>query len=172
MRKGMKKRAHFKMPERVAVPVKDLWASASEEEKTRAHRTCVLILSYWLGKQSKAEVAEALEVKPLRVWQLSQMAVSGMVCGLLRQPRRRGRKPMSEDVASLKKRILKLEKELETMNRLVDVLRDLPMSRESLTVSARGKKKATPKRAAATGGKKLGREVSPTRRISGGRASA
>jgi hypothetical protein len=72
-------------------------------------------------------------VPPLRIWQLSQMALSGMLAGLLRQPktRKRGRPlpPASspeEDPRILKKRIVELERKLKTTEDLVRVLRDLP----------------------------------------------
>ena len=75
---------------RAAWPVRGLWENAPPEEKERAHETCMKILEYWLGKKSKGKVAKELEITPLRVWQLSQQALSGMMAGLLSQPRRRG----------------------------------------------------------------------------------
>lgn len=105
--------------------------AAPAEEKQRAHETCMEILEYWLGKKSKAEVAQDLEVSPLRVWQLSQMALSRMMAGLLTQPRRRvdpaifqGRSDQTR--TALKKRIEELERTLARTEDLVRVLRTAP----------------------------------------------
>lgn len=79
-----RKRSRFSRCPRPAIPVRGLWEQASEAERTSAHRSCMAILEYWLGKSSKAQIAARLEVPPLRVWQLSQQALSGMLAGLLR----------------------------------------------------------------------------------------
>src|SRR5688572_19158960 len=86
MRTGLK-RTRFDVPKRMPLPIKTLWESASEEERARAHRTAVEVLCAWLGKATRAEAAARLSIPPLRFWQLSQQAVSGMVAGLLHQPR-------------------------------------------------------------------------------------
>lgn len=128
-----RKRTRFQVPARQPASVRALWQSASAEEQKAAHTLCMAILEYWLGKASKAEIAARLEVPPLRVWQLSQMALSGMLAGLLRQPktRRRGRPvepPTSpgEDPRPLRARIRELERKLSHTEDLVRVLRDLP----------------------------------------------
>ena len=74
-----RKRSVFQPPARQAWPVRGLWEAAPEEQRREAHQTSMLILAYWLGKKSKLQVAEELKVKPLRVWQLSQLALSGML---------------------------------------------------------------------------------------------
>jgi hypothetical protein len=130
-RRTGRKRTAFKVPARPAWPVRGLWENAPEEEKQRAHETCVKILEYWLGKTSKGEVARQLEVAPLRVWQLSQQALSGMLAGLLTQPRRRvGPEAFeamgAESPAALKRRITTLEKDLSRTEDLVRVLRTAP----------------------------------------------
>lgn len=138
-----KKRAVFQVPARMPLGVRELWKAATEEERARAHRQATVILAHWLGKRTKTEAAAELEVKPLRVWQLSQMAVSGMVAGLLKQPRKgRGQVVMSpeEDPVVLRKRIRQLEHEVESMERLVQLVRDLPLSQAAGTG---GKKMAT-----------------------------
>ena len=89
-RRPLRKRATFKRPPPPAIPVRGLWEHASEEQRQKAHIACMAILEYWLGHASKQETADRLEVTPLRVWQLSQQALSGMLAGLLRQPRVRG----------------------------------------------------------------------------------
>ena len=87
-----RKRSSFRVPPKPARPVRALWEQATQEEREKAHTTCMAILEYWLGKKSKEEVASGLSVTPLRVWQLSQQALSGMLAGLLKQPRTRGKR--------------------------------------------------------------------------------
>jgi hypothetical protein len=126
-----RKRTRFALQPRPAPAVKWLWRGASMEERLKAHQTCMAILEYWLGKKSKAEVALGLCVPPLRVWQLSQLALSGMMAGLLRQPRTRARTtglplPPENDPTKLKRRIVELERKLARTEDLVRVLQDLP----------------------------------------------
>jgi hypothetical protein len=91
-----------------------------------------------------------LQIKPLRVWQLSQSALSGMLEGLLRQPRRRGRAAMravlddkGQDLSALKKELAELKRRNEVLERLVALLRDLPSSKERSELLA-GSEKARP----------------------------
>lgn len=78
------------------------------------------------------QVAKELELPPLRVWQLSQAAVSGMLAGLLKQPRGRGKSQTTmqsageEDPRALKKRISELEAENRALKDLLEVLKNLP----------------------------------------------
>ena len=114
------------------VPVRALWASASEEERARAHRTATAVLRTWLGKTSREEAAQEVGVSRLRFWQLSQQAVAGLVAGLLRQPRYRGAglPGDEESPGSLKRRLRSLERELEGARRLIGLLQELPANRE------------------------------------------
>jgi hypothetical protein len=128
-----RKRTRFAIPTHHAPSVRMLWQAASLEEQGQAHRLSMAILEYWLGKASKQEIARRLEIPPLRVWQLSQMALSGMLAGLLRQPktRPRGRPSMppaspEDDPRLLKHHIRELERKLARTEDLVRVLRDLP----------------------------------------------
>lgn len=126
-----KKRLVFQPPKQAPASVRCLWESASPEEKARAHATCVAILSMWLGRSTRSQVAEELSLPPLRVWQLSQAAVSGMLAGLLKQPRGRGRgtamdTSSEDDPKALRKRIAELEKENESLRQLTEVLRNMP----------------------------------------------
>ena len=77
----------------------------------------------------------------MRIWQLSQQALSGMVAGLLKQPR--GRKGIvmdpGEDPKVLRKRIQQLERELETAKRLIEILKDLPENRPQIVEVKRRK---------------------------------
>jgi len=119
------------------------------------------MLEYWLGKKSKQEIARELEVTPLRVWQLSQQALSGMLAGLLTQPRRRVGpeafvRRAVESPAALKKRITELEKQLARTEDLVRVLRTAPWLNPGTESPEKGgskrvrkqkaKRKARPKR--------------------------
>ncbi len=136
-----------------------LWLSLNRAcEQKRAHEMCVLILEYWLGKKSKQELSKTLGVAPLRVWQLSQQAVSGMLAGLLKQPRRRRNAAElallspEEDPRLLKKRVRELETRLARTEDLVRVLRTAPWvakkdaSPTEVKRASRAKKKASPAR--------------------------
>lgn len=128
-----KKRAFKRIPKMPAA-VSALWEAASEEERLRAHRTASAILETWLGKASRAEVAARLQVTPLRLWQLSQSALAGMLAGLLKQPRRRpmGALPLppEEDPVQLRKRIEDLQRELALAEDLIAVLREMPGNKD------------------------------------------
>jgi len=138
-----RKRTNFKKAPRPAWPVRGLWEAAPAEERARAHATCITILEYWLGKKSKAEVASELGVTPLRVWQLSQLALSGMMAGLLKQPRRRVDRAVfecrtGETPAALKHRVVELEKKLARTEDLVRVLRTAPWASPSSESTSKG----------------------------------
>ena len=129
-----RKRTVFASCPRPAIAVRALWEQASEAEKHKAHQCCMAILDYWLGKATKAQIAERLEVLPLRVWQLSQQALSGMLAGLLRQPKSRAKVTLApaspeDDPKLLRKQIGKLEVKLARTEDLVRVLKDLPWAR-------------------------------------------
>jgi len=132
-----RKKSRFRVPPYPAPSVRALWQAASLEQRTRAHELSMAILEYWLGKSSKAEIARRLNVPPLRVWQLSQLALSGMLAGLLRQPKARPRRSLSvalepaDDPKILRQRILDLERKLLRTEDLVRVLKDLPWAPKS-----------------------------------------
>lgn len=127
-----KKRLRFGVPIAMPPGVRELWRVAPSEEQERAHRTCVQILSMWLGKARREEVAERLEIPPLRVWQLSQQALAGMLAGLLKQPRARAAREVTmgrasdEDPRVLKKKIAQLEQRLRDQEDLIQLLAELP----------------------------------------------
>lgn len=124
---------------RMPVPVRALWDAASEEEKARAHRMAAVMLQVWLGKMRRSEAAEQLQLTPVRVWQLSQQAVAGMVAGLLKQPRRWRRKgglPMDgsrieeeEDPKRLKKENEALRRKLKIAEDVIALLKEFPAQR-------------------------------------------
>jgi len=115
-----------------AWPVRGLWEAASEEQKERAHRTCTAILELWLARKSCGQVARELGVSPVRVWQLSQSGLSGMLAGLLKQPRWRGRIEMAgmesgrEELLRLRKVVKEQAAKLEAAEALITLLRNLP----------------------------------------------
>ena len=78
-------------------PLRALWEAASEEDRTKAHQRCTVMLEYWLGRISKAQAAEKLQIPQIRVHQLSQQALSGMGVALLKQPRTRVAMPASAE---------------------------------------------------------------------------
>jgi hypothetical protein len=133
-RRIYRKRTVFRGYPHPAIPVRGLWEQATDEEKQTAHRQCMAILEYWLGKRSKQEIAGRLGVPSLRVWQMSQQALSGMLAGLLRQPKKRAKVTLppacpEEDPKRLTEKIRELEKKLAHTEDLVRVLKDLPWSR-------------------------------------------
>ena len=160
-RKDRRRRRKMGAMPRPILPMRALWESASRESQERAHETGVWMLEYWLGRMSKAEMAEHVGVTPLRVWQLSQMAIAGMVCGLLPQPRyRRGMRVMAtdpeNDPKALKQKVVALERELEVAQQLIDILKTLPgnAGRELATPSERGKKETSASRRVGAPGRK------------------
>ena len=151
----MRRRMPTRMPP-PAVAVRGLWAQATEEERRRAFEAGTGILGWWLGVTPKGEVLERLQVKPLRLWQMSQMALSGMLAGLLKQPKKREKvppgTPAAESREGLKKKIQRLERDLRSARELVGLLRTLPAWRKD------GPKTDTPRDPGA------GRRAAPKRR--------
>ncbi len=143
--KVRKKRPQFKIPAKFPFPVKALWNAATEEEKQLAHRTGVALLQVWLGQISREEAAQQLEISPLRIWQLSQQAVSGMLSGLLTQPRtRKGATALMacNSAKAMEKKLREMEVQLKIQQELIDLLKSFPAYREdSKPGKAKGKKK-------------------------------
>jgi len=116
-------------------PVRAIWELASEAERQEAHKTGVLILEHWLGRMTRKALGERLNLPPLRVWQLSQQALSGMVVGLMAQPKRPPKgTPMTSELAkqdkdelkSLRKKVADLEQDNRVLKELLDLLKDMP----------------------------------------------
>jgi hypothetical protein len=158
-----------------AIAVKPLWEQASEEDKNRAHQQCTTILHLWLGKITKEQAMTELELPALRLWQLSQQALSGMIAGLLKQPRTRAKGAMmpidpENDPKLLKKRIAQLEKENAILSSVNEVLKMLPGNREKLAQTeaaakrpkSKSKAAASPPRAAAKPDRPLAPESAAT----------
>jgi hypothetical protein len=111
--------------------MKSLWEWATTAQQEQAHKTAVCLMEYWLGQSSKQEIARRLDLPPLRVWQLSKQAISGMVVGLLTQPKVRGQSstpPVDplKDPKMLCLKITSLEHQVATQARLIQWLRELP----------------------------------------------
>ena len=131
-RRTGKKRLVFGVPEKMPPGVKELWRASGSEARARAHRSCVEILAMWLGKKPREEVARSLGVPPLRVWQLSQQALSGMLAGLLKQPRTRSTGAEASGARGedsprvLQKKVAALEEANKKLEGLVELLKELP----------------------------------------------
>lgn len=134
-RRTGKKRLKFAPPQIFPRGVRELWSAASREEQEQAHRSCTQILAMWLGKRRREEVSLELSIPPLRVWQLSQQALSGMLAGLLHQPRPRRRReettmdPIKNDLRALQRRNAELERLLADREDLIRLLSCLPKPR-------------------------------------------
>jgi hypothetical protein len=131
-----RKNPKFKLPLKAPEPVKALWDAATLEEKQKAHQAAVAILEIWMGQSTRQEMAQKLEIPPLRVWQMSQQALVGLVAGLLKQPKaKKGSKksllPPEEDPNLLQKRIASLERDLAMTKELVGLLKEFPAHREA-----------------------------------------
>jgi hypothetical protein len=88
-------------------------------------------MEYWMGQATKKQIAEKLNLPPIRIWQLSQQATCGMVVGLLTQPKTRSQMKNScldplNDPKLLHAQITKLEKQVATQQRLIEWLREMP----------------------------------------------
>ena len=132
-RKASRKRT-LKAPPTFALPVRTLWDLASEDQRMKAQLAGIAILEHWTGRITKAEVAKRLSIPPLRVWQLSQQATSGMLAGLLVQPKTRAKGvPMNpnEDPKALLKKIKELEETVRRQDLLIAVLRSMPGCRDA-----------------------------------------
>jgi hypothetical protein len=138
-RKKRVKNPKFKLPKSAPRPMRALWDSASQEEKEKAHQAAAAILESWLGQATREEIAKKLGIPPLRVWQMSQQALVGLVASLLKQPKARKEPktvlPPEEDPVKLKKRIANLERDLAMMKELVGLLKEFPAHREGKEAS-------------------------------------
>jgi hypothetical protein len=113
---------------RPVYPISAILASATAEERQKARMLCGEILGYWLGHESKADVARRLSMPPIRVWQMGQRALSGMVAALLTPPTgRRGAMPrIDPETKELRRRVAELEAETDLQRRLIKLLRTMP----------------------------------------------
>jgi hypothetical protein len=135
------------------IPLRALWETATTEAQADAKLKATAVLKTWLGASPREEAARELGLSAVRLWQISQQAVCGLVVGCLRQPRYRGRPPKGgygagdPDVGALRKRIAELERDLDVCRRLIEVMKDLPGNRDrALAVEGAGDHERTPRR--------------------------
>lgn len=129
-----KRNVRLKMPAHPPIPIKALWEWASPDQKNQAQAMAIAIMEYWMGRSTKLEIAQKLGIPPLRVWQMSQQAISGMVAGLLTQPKVKSRGVTmnpEDDPKILRKRIAELERHVAMQDRLIAVLREMPGCRDA-----------------------------------------
>jgi len=117
---------------RPVYPMRAYYDAANEEERRQAHLLSAIILEYWTGVKTKSEAAKALGVPPIRVWQMSQRAATGLVCALLTPPSGKRGRPMAsgEEESALRRENERLRKENALQRELIAVLRELPGNRE------------------------------------------
>jgi hypothetical protein len=150
----MRKKTCFKKTPRGPWPIRALWEGATKTDQERAHIRCVAILEYWLGKASKSEIAQRLELPPLRIWQLSQQALSGMLAALVHQPRWREAKGVMQsrpaptrDLQTLRKRIEEQKRQIATQDKIIELLRQFPgQSPPPKATTGSGEKRRTKKK--------------------------
>lgn len=132
-------------------PVRAIWELAPETERQEAHKTGVLMLEHWLGRMTRKELGTKLNLPPLRVWQMSQQALAGMVVALMVQPKRPPRgTPMPnqnkiqdrDELKTLRKRVTELEQDNRVLKELLDLMKDMPG--QPATPKAPKGKKITP----------------------------
>lgn len=132
-RKAGKRKSGFRM-DTPPFPIRAIWELATEQERQEAHQTGVLILEHWLGRMTRKDLGTKLNLPPLRVWQLSQQALAGMVVGLMAQPKRPPKgTPMAQthqqdkdELKALRKKTASLEQENRVLKELLDLLKDMP----------------------------------------------
>ncbi len=104
------------------------------------------MLEHWLGRMTRKDLGTKLNLPPLRVWQLSQRALAGMVVGLMAQPTRPPKgTPMAnqaklerEDLKTLRKENKELRDQNRVLKELLDLLKDMPG--QAMETPAKGKK--------------------------------
>jgi hypothetical protein len=128
VRRPRRRRAAISKWAQPVYPIKAIWDRATEEEQQKARELATELLGLWLGQQTKEDLAKRLQVPPIRVWQMSQRAVAGMVAAMLKPPLGRvGPMPrLDPQVRELRSRIADLEKELSVSQSLVTLLRSMP----------------------------------------------
>lgn len=141
-----KRKSGFRM-DTPPFPVRAIWELASETQRQEAHKLGVLMLEHWLGRMTRKSLGEQLNLPPLRVWQMSQQALAGMVVGLMAQPKRppKGtpmaaeKKAEKDELKSLRKENHDLREDNRVLKELLDVLKDLP-SQTAAPEAPKGKK--------------------------------
>ncbi len=141
-----KRKSGFRM-DTPPFPVRAIWELATETQRQEAHKMGVLMLEHWLGRMTRKSLGEKLNLPPLRVWQMSQQALAGMVVGLMAQPKRppKGtpmaaeKKAEKDELKMLRKQVYELQQDNRVLKELLDVLKDLP-SQTAAQEAPKGKK--------------------------------
>lgn len=142
-----KRKSGFRM-ETPPWPVRAIWELASPEERQEAHLKGVLMLEHWLGRMTRKDLGTKMNLPPLRVWQMSQQALSGMVVGLMAQPKRppKGtpmaieKKVEKDELKELRKKVASLEQDNRVMKELLELLKDMPGQTPAAPQAPKGKK--------------------------------
>ena len=168
-----KRKSNFKMTT-PPFPVRAIWELASPEERKKGHDLGILVLEHWLGRMTRKELGQKLDLPPLRVWQLSQQALAGMVVGLMAQPKRppkgtpmpNEKKPDKDVLYALRKENAALKLDNQRLKELLDLLRDYPTSPEPEPKASKGKKKEpnSPANPLAQSPRSLATKTSPDQR--------
>jgi hypothetical protein len=110
-----------------------LWDQATQDEQKAAKQIAMTILESWVGIKTKSEAARSLSMRPVRFWQMSNQAMTGMMSGCLTQPRVRKKKGVEMEKATeakvildLQKQVRMLKKKIEDQEFLIDVMRTMP----------------------------------------------
>jgi hypothetical protein len=141
-----KRKSGFRM-DTPPYPVRAIWELATEEERQEAHKTGVLMLEHWLGRMTRRDLGTKLNLPPLRVWQMSQQALAGMVVALMAQPKRPPKgtpmpnqtpKQDREEMKALRKEVASLRQDNRVLKELLDLLKDMPL--QAAATPTKGKK--------------------------------
>ena len=132
-KKPGKRKAGFRM-DTPPWPIRAIWELASAKERQDAYQLAVQILEHWLGRQTRKDLGDKLNLPPLRVWQLSQQALTGMVVALMAQPKRppqgtplpTAKLPDGEELKELRKEVRRLREEKKALEDLLVLLKEMP----------------------------------------------
>lgn len=114
------------------LPVRALWEAASPEEQRRAQQVGTTLLEVWLGRLSRQDASTQLGLPAIRLAQLSKQAASGLVAGLLKQPKPRAKAlkalqaAWGPNVQTLQRRVQELEQETRVQQELIQLLKAMP----------------------------------------------
>jgi hypothetical protein len=97
------------------------------EDQANARQVSQVMMEYWMGRLTKKEATEKLQLKPVRFWQMSTQAIAGMTAGLLTQPRyRKGAFLAGVEVTELRAKVRELEAKVSAQQKLIEILKSLP----------------------------------------------
>jgi hypothetical protein len=125
-----------------AIPVRGLWDRANQEERVQAQKIAMTMLQAWTGIMTKSEAAKTLGLRPVRFWQMSNQAMSGMMAGCLTQPRNRRKvnymgKTDQELIKELTKEVSDLKKQIQCQHQLIEAMKSMPGIEEALNAKSK-----------------------------------